>query len=573
MRLLLLALGLLFASCTAQESPQPRLVVVSVWSGVDGEQLFMGGAPYDTTPTLTAIAKGAAVEPLLPRASTPELGVLLTGLAPRENGLISIHEPGHARILPDLPTLAERASSAGWRTLASVSHAKFTLAGLARGFDHWQAPSLAQRSRSASQVVEAIEEQLAAELSTSQDVLLVLHFGDLREDSWLQSTETDAFFEQRIAPFRGKGGPVDEAFDATGEELSVVRRLKRRLFRQGAGPARSAVEASLYGAQLELLDGALASVAQVAKDADASLDWTILTRELWIATSGASDVFERSPAASEPQPELDQVVRVRNSTTSDLNVGLAATDATIEQLGLEPSASRVRSSRTVNLEGVGEVSFSASKRGASLQLSLQGTGCTTTTLWFGERSVSETDLCELNSRNSFDWPAGREAAAAFELRSEGGRRERILLSGSGEFELTLAFSPANPKLLSTLEAQGLAVREHSYRTDCAVISGSLPLEFELPLRVPSSRLGVALFVDGERVPGSELKYRGRLFSVPGRVELLLSPGTWLEPALRGSAPADARAAVELLDPVAPLSSYDRLAPAERTFLQHQNEDE
>ena len=83
------------------------------------------------------------------------------------------------------------------------------------------------------------------------------------------------------------------------------------------------------------------------------------------------------------------------------------------------------------------------------------------------------------------------------------------------------------------------------------------MTFELPARIPSSRLGVALLLEGQRVPSSRMNYRGQVYSARGRVELGLSAGAWLDPRLRGEAPegSDALVALELLDPIPAPADY------------------
>jgi hypothetical protein len=263
-----------------------------------------------------------------------------------------------------------------------------------------------------------------------------------------------------------------------------------------------------------------------------------------------------------------QLLRVVNHTALELGVKASVRDSGLE-LASEEAGAGAKASRAASLEGVGEVGYRLTTRGAELRLLLQGDACSMERTTIGGKPLVETDLCELHSRNSVDWPKEREEPPALELRALGGRREELAISGEGQVRLVLEYFPPNLELLARLAAQELEVAEHPYRADCAVITGKAPLQFELPRRVPSSRMGVALFIDGERVSGSRMKHREQVFSVPRRVELGLSPGAWIDPALRGVAPEDSQATVSLQldDVMPPLPDYQLQTRTVREFLQ------
>lgn len=565
----------LSAACAGEESePHAELVVVSVWSGLDASELFPLGAEYDTTPFLTKLSErgegaGHLSAPL--GTSSAALASFMTGLPVREHGLFSLREPGHERLAAGVTTLAERAREHGWYTMGAVAHAKLGVAGLGKGFDLWRAPSLEERQWSASAVVGSIEGELVGALASHERVLLFLELEDLRGDAWRAATEADAYFEQRMAPFRGKVEPVDEAYAAEDEEQSLVQRLKRRLYRQGAGPARAALEASIYGAHLASLDAALARVGGAAERAQASAEWLVLGGALDLRTADLASVWRLQELAPDGLPS--QQLRVHNLTSRDLDLRLDA-----RMGGVEPGEGEVSTpGRPVSpqtIPGFGEVVLKSSLRGDELRLVLQGPSLSLERLWIGALPAAQSDLCELAARTSASWPAGAPTPV-LEVRAGGGRREELHLATAGSFELVLEYFPPSDELLEVLERQGLDAREHGLRAGCAVVRGEGAATFELPARIPSSRLGVALFVDGQRIPSSQMSYRGQVYSALGRVELGLSPGIWLDPELRSEEPQGSEAWVELelLDLMAAPVDYQLPTRAERALLERLDDDE
>lgn len=272
------------AGCGGGEEVPPT-TILCVWDSVDIHQLHAFGAPHETTPVFTELAAEQGICSTAgvtsSTSSTASFATLLTargvrtalssGVAgPEQHGLFSIRELGHDRIDAGIQTLAESYAAEGRRTLASVSLPQLDLAGLERGFDTWHAPEVSSdgRGRSAAEVVDAVFSELALALNSNEPVLLVLHFGDLRGTRWTKEGGHDAWLDQRLASWRGKGGPVDEAYAAFGrepEEKSLLDQLKTRLLRRRDDERREALLESIYGARLGELDGALGRVLQEVK--------------------------------------------------------------------------------------------------------------------------------------------------------------------------------------------------------------------------------------------------------------------------------------------------------------------
>jgi hypothetical protein len=568
-RALALLLGMaasLAASCSEEAGARGELVVVCHWSGLAGEDLRVFGAEYDTTPTLTRWASSALDKQDAAARKAPltsQVASLLCGVGSELHGLLSLAEPGHESITMEVETVAERARRGGWRTLAAVSHAKYTVAGLGRGFDLWRAPELGEGQRDAAQVWASIEENLAAELERAPRVFVWLEFGDLWGDEWTRSDHADSFLDKRLQSFRGKGGAVDDAYAASDEERSLVQRLKRRLFRQGGGRARTELEASLIGARLGQLDGVLANLEDLARDTSAKLDWAVVCGDLRLASAGAGAVFPATNFGQEVPPGR-QSIAVESAGRGDLSVSLNPLDGSFSLLGDGGQAS----SRGASLEGPGNLVFELSQRGTGLRLVLQGPACTPEGVRIGSTSLADSDICELQDKHGVDWPVDPETVAILEVRSLGGRRERVIVATGGEVRLLIEYFPPNRDLWTTLEGQGLEISEHATRADCVEVRGAGPFEFDLPARVPRERLGLALFVAGERVPAEQINYRGQRFAVRGRLELLFSPGIWLAPELCAAVSDSAVApiAIELLDPVARSGGHKKQPRAERAFL-------
>jgi len=132
----LLSSALLLSGCEATPPPPKRIIFLSM-DTVRADHVN-GYGPGDTTPELAKIAAEGVLFRDFYGASTytiPSHMSIFTGLDPREHGVASIV----ARLSPDVPTLAEILSGAGFRTVA-FHEGGFVAAhfGFDRGFDSYQ---------------------------------------------------------------------------------------------------------------------------------------------------------------------------------------------------------------------------------------------------------------------------------------------------------------------------------------------------------------------------------------------------------------------------------------------------
>ncbi len=132
---LLLDATLLLLGCAETPPPPQRIIFLSM-DTVRADHVN-GYRPLDTTPELAKIAAEGVLFRNFYGASTytsPSHMSIFTGLDPREHGVASIV----ARLSPDVPTLAEILSQAGFRTAAfhegAYVAARF---GFDRGFDSY----------------------------------------------------------------------------------------------------------------------------------------------------------------------------------------------------------------------------------------------------------------------------------------------------------------------------------------------------------------------------------------------------------------------------------------------------
>ncbi|MEE8556931.1 MAG: sulfatase [Myxococcota bacterium] len=131
----LLSSPLLLSGCSATPPPPQRIIFLSM-DTVRADHVN-GYGPRDTTPELAKIAAEGVLFRDFYGASTytsPSHMSIFTGLDPREHGVASIV----ARLSPDVPTLAEILSEAGFRTVA-FHEGGFVSAhfGFDRGFDSY----------------------------------------------------------------------------------------------------------------------------------------------------------------------------------------------------------------------------------------------------------------------------------------------------------------------------------------------------------------------------------------------------------------------------------------------------
>jgi|GEM_PF-2255141 len=557
----ILFLGLALTSCAPRES-EARTVVLCVWEGVDAQALEL---EESATPALAELAVGGELlRDFMPptRSATAAFGSWLTGLPPEEHGLRSIHELGANQLRGDVPTLAESLREQGWKTLASVSQAHFSLGGLERGFDVWHEPERSEprRSREASEVADAVARDLEEALDSDQDVLLVLHLSDLRGRDWQSLDPSEELLERHLAKWRGQGGVIDEAFAAVDAEKSLGRRLADTLLRRAEDPRRLAMLRALYAEGLVRLDAELRAIIRSVADSGR------LSKATFVVAGGAAGDHEgeepgtraRAPllrhgagvewskwidtrrvslGAEGEAPERSRSVRVTLPTKGYGGMRVTATSpsARLVPAGELELAYPDDSAQRVEFVLAGEDSGGFDVRGASgaFFLRLHHPKIFTMraiSLGLGRTVLDKCSVPVMLAPTSMEWPEDAMQDPNLDLQPAGGRRlaGTIRAGMRDRVQILVEYFPADPHLADGIEVESGGVERHAQRPGAAWIRGNGFMSFVLPPQPPSSRLGLALWVAGERVGGSRIRYIDRTFTAPDVLELGFSDGAWLD---------------------------------------------
>ncbi len=217
----LLALALLLAACARTEKPRHLLLVTLDTTRADRLGAY-GGSP-DVSPTFDALAREGA---LFERAyapvpcTLPSHSTLLSGLEPPRHGVRM-----NGRILPeDVRTLTQRLSGAGFVTGAVIGSSVLdSTAGLSRGFDSYDAPSVRAQGAESRTAEEGARRALAwlAGLPSGRRFFLWVHFFD-PHDPYEPPPPWDARF-----PGRAYEGEIACADEGIGRLLRALRESGR----------------------------------------------------------------------------------------------------------------------------------------------------------------------------------------------------------------------------------------------------------------------------------------------------------------------------------------------------------
>lgn len=227
---------------------RPNLLIVTV-DTLRADHLGAYGYARGTSPRLDALAAESVLfeRAYAPIATTlPSHTTMFTGVSPHEHGVLANIADGVTYLRrPDLVTLAEFFSSAGYRTDAVV--AAYPLRpefGLDAGFDGYDAPEA--RPRVANEVTTAALEAMERQGAAGRPGLLWVHYFDphgpytppfkvARDFSMDEATRAylaERRFAARAQRPTGQWNELETGIDAyDGEVAFVDRQLKRLLNR------------------------------------------------------------------------------------------------------------------------------------------------------------------------------------------------------------------------------------------------------------------------------------------------------------------------------------------------------
>ena len=227
---------------------RPNLLIVTV-DTLRADHLGAYGYARGTSPRLDALAAESVLfeRAYAPIATTlPSHTTMFTGVSPHEHGVLANIADGVTYLRrPDLVTLAEFFSSAGYRTEAVV--AAYPLRpefGLDAGFDGYDAPEA--RPRVANEVTTAALEAMERQGAAGRPGLLWVHYFDphgpytppfkvARDFSMDEATRAylaERRFAARAQRPTGQWNELETGIDAyDGEVAFVDRQLKRLLNR------------------------------------------------------------------------------------------------------------------------------------------------------------------------------------------------------------------------------------------------------------------------------------------------------------------------------------------------------
>jgi len=621
-----LALVLLTACGGEVAQKSAPTVVLCVLDSVDGEQLARWSGSMETTSRWAldwdsvdgegyGSSGGGAYYPRT-RSVSGNLASLLTGVTVSEHGLRSIQEWGGSRVSPGVTTLAEQLAHSGSRTIASVAEAHFEAVGLGRGFDTWHAPEAKGKrpSRTASQVYEAVAADLEAAFESEDEVFVLLHFGDLKFDRWRGRDPARQALEAKLGPWLGEE-PVASAFSSEDESRTLAERLRRGLLRRTDDPRRSALLEALYAdalaeieAQLRdlhallerhgrLANATLVSCGGPAGVADSGPDPGARRRAPWRLMGGVGTLGPWFEERVTPTPEdvaswpygLAEERSIQGVEVTRVGEGFKglrgqlAADAAVllpwrekDQVGARPGVERV----TLRFAGDEAERYLLDRRSAGFHLRLQHGDLFQLVpgdVRLGATTLARTDVPELIGSRSADWPENAIVGPLLDLQQGPGRtlQGRIDAQPGAQVEFLVELFPEDLEFAEGIACPEGTVERHPLRPGAAWIRATGPVEFTLPARSPSTRLGVVLRLDGIRQPSSRMRYLKRVLSAPDVLELGFSPGTWLDQELRAPERglAGGRLGIDLMDELPLPEELELPSPAELRLLRQLDADE
>jgi hypothetical protein len=217
------------------------------------------------------------------------------------------------------------------------------------------------------------------------------------------------------------------------------------------------------------------------------------------------------------------------------------------------------------------------RRGVDLLLRFALEGVREEDLSIAGRQFKRFDIPVLLARQSPPW-TDEDGEPALNLRPVAGRRIELVVAGpeGAEVDLIVETFPPGTLLPEKLSGTGFDVEPHPLRPGAVRVLGRVPLTVVLPPRSPSSRLGIVLSLNGERVAADRMRYGDRRYCASDELEIGFGAGVWIDPAYRGGGFEFERTKgieIVLRDPFAPSTEYQPPTPAERELLERLDENE
>jgi hypothetical protein len=205
-------------------------------------------------------------------AGNAALASLLTGRHVTEHGIVSLRDQGFQTLPDSEVSLAEGFKEAGWSTIFSSGsplHAR-GFSGFSQGFEHYEAPRLAEPTRAAPSVANGALLPLKQALAEERSVFALLSFDDLAPRALRPpSAEIAApFVSAWLRPVAQERADIEAALrmlDADPQQ--GIDDLTKLLARARGSRASVAWNMALRAAHLSVIDGAIGEVLDALEEA------------------------------------------------------------------------------------------------------------------------------------------------------------------------------------------------------------------------------------------------------------------------------------------------------------------
>ncbi len=258
------------AQSTASLDDCDTVIVIALDKVLRSELSWTGEANANGggTPRLDSIAAGAQLVTdavTISTAGNAALASLITGRHVTEHGIVSLRDAGFQTLSESEKTLAEGFAAAGWSTIFSSGsplHAR-GFSGFSQGFEHYEAPRLAEPTRAAPSVVTGAVVPLKKALAENRPVFALLSFDDLSARALRPpSAEIAApFVSAWLGPLAEERADIEAALrtlDANPEQ--GIEDFTKLLARARGSRASVAWNMALRAAHLSVVDDAIGDV-------------------------------------------------------------------------------------------------------------------------------------------------------------------------------------------------------------------------------------------------------------------------------------------------------------------------